>query len=91
MHFYSSGGTTPNDPSDLPPPADDLLRAADVVKRSSACQTVSIAEARRIDTELRDAFGTAFGGPFVPYGGIFGTPVSIDSVLPHARGCEGWR
>ena len=87
MNFYSNGGTAPDDPSELPPPADELLRAADFVRSSSACQTVSIAEARRIQRELEDAFG----GLTIPYGAAVGTPVGIDSLLPHQRGCDGYR
>ncbi len=57
IHFYSNGGRSPDDPSDLPPPADELLRSADVVTNSSSCQVVTAAEARRIHVEIREAFG----------------------------------
>jgi hypothetical protein len=88
MHFYSSGGQTPDDPSELPSPADQLLRQADEVGRASSCQVVTTAEARRIHAELM----TSFGELTIPYGGVFGTPVTIKSALPHWTECSqgGW-
>jgi len=86
IHFYSNGGTTPKDPSVLPPPADDLLREADVTSRNTSCQVVTRAEARQIDAELTAAFGNS---DFIPYGFI-GTPVTIRGLAPHMTGCTGY-
>lgn len=82
IHFYSNGGRTPDDPSELPAPADELLRSADVVSKSRTCQVASPSHARRINTELLDAFGDLS----IPFGFI-GTPVSITSALPHQVHC----
>lgn len=83
IHFYSNGGRTPDDPSELPAPADELLRSADVVDDSSACQVVTTSEARRINTGLLDAFGPDL---LIPRG-FMGTPVTIRSALPHQLNC----
>lgn len=84
INFYSNGSHTPADPSELPPPADDLLRAADVVTDSLSCQVVTTAEARRIHAELSDAFGPDL--VFPP--DSMGVPVTISSALPHETDCS---
>jgi hypothetical protein len=83
INFYSNGGTTPEDPSELPPPADQLMRSADVVTSSSTCEVVSPAEARRIDADVREAFG---GDLLIPLG-FMGTPITINPALPHSLRC----
>jgi hypothetical protein len=93
IHFYSNGGRTPDDPSELPAPADDLLRSADVVTNNWTCQVVSPSQARHINTDLLDAFGDS-----IPVGspergvwvsiGFMGPGVSIKSALPHQMDCD---
>jgi hypothetical protein len=87
IHFYSNGGQAPKDPSVLPPPADDLLRSADSVTKSSSCQFVTAAEAHRTRRELIDAFGFPLGGSKglgFPYGFLF-TPVTISPITQSTR------
>jgi hypothetical protein len=86
IHFYSNGTSVPENPSALPPPADDLLRSADVRKDSVACKFVTAAEARQIRRELIEAFGRnryASGGLMIDYGSL-PVPVTIGPRAKHA-------
>jgi hypothetical protein len=89
--FYGAGEQTPDDPSTLIPPADQMLRDADEVDRGQSCEMVTLAEAQELARQFTKA-NAATGNPSwspdaMPYIGLGFSWAELRAVLPHVVEC----